>query len=381
MTLRAVVIGAGWAGEGHTRALQACGVEVVAICARQADVTQAVANRLGIPSASTDWRQTLETVKPEIVVLATPAALRGEVIEMATALGCHLLSEKPLATSAGEASRFYTLAEQAGIKHAYAATHCYDPGVAWLAELLYNKTIGTLHEIEVLARFQSITDLTPWFWWDSLHSGGGTLNAGLTHVLGMLETIIGREVVKVTGEARVLRRRAPIVPALHDYRQRGAATLTPAEAANLEWRACDADNAFSALLHFAAATPNTPTVGVYINVNMMAGHNAPTNGWYFYGAQGMLIAEGLRALTVFRHNDASAQREPLPAPSRLVAALPQIGDDVQNKWAALARDFVADIRGEPHRLYLTFRDGWRYQETIDAIRRAGQGWYEVPNSH
>ena len=31
--LRAVVIGAGWAGEGHTRALQACGIEVVAICA------------------------------------------------------------------------------------------------------------------------------------------------------------------------------------------------------------------------------------------------------------------------------------------------------------------------------------------------------------
>jgi hypothetical protein len=57
--------------------------------------------------------------------------------------------------------------------------------------------------------------------------------------------------------------------------------------------------------------------------------------------------------------------------------LPQIGDDVQNKWAALARDFVADIRGEPHEPYLTFRDGWRYQEAIDAIR-AGHGWHDLP---
>jgi len=78
--LRAVVIGAGWAGEGHTRALQACGIEVVAICARQPAVVQAVADRLGIPLAATDWRQTLLTLKPEIVALTTPAALRGEVI-------------------------------------------------------------------------------------------------------------------------------------------------------------------------------------------------------------------------------------------------------------------------------------------------------------
>ncbi|RIK39349.1 MAG: hypothetical protein DCC57_20275 [Chloroflexi bacterium] len=38
---------------------------------------------------------------------------------------------------------------------------------------------------------------------------------------------------------------------------------------------------------------------------------------------------------------------------------------------------VADIRGEPHRPYLTFYDGWRYQEAIDAIR-SGRGWYELP---
>ena len=33
--------------------------------------------------------------------------------------------------------------------------------------------------------------------------------------------------------------------------------------------------------------------------------------------------------------------------------------------------------GEPHQPYLTFRDGWRYQEAIDAIR-AGRGWYDLP---
>ena len=50
---------------------------------------------------------------------------------------------------------------------------------------------------------------------------------------------------------------------------------------------------------------------------------------------------------------------------------------MQRKWCALARDFVADVRGEPHQPYLTFRDGWRYQAAIDAIR-AGRGWVELP---
>jgi hypothetical protein len=50
---------------------------------------------------------------------------------------------------------------------------------------------------------------------------------------------------------------------------------------------------------------------------------------------------------------------------------------LQNKWAALAREFVADIRGEAHCSYLNFGDGWRYQEAIDAIR-AGRGWYIAP---
>jgi predicted dehydrogenase len=376
MTLRAVVVGAGWAGEGHTNALRHCGVEVVAICARNARATQAAADRLGVPIAATDWRQTLATVKPDIVDLATPADLRGEVIEVATKLGCHVLSDKPLAPTAEEAKRLYLLAERAGVKHAFAATQRYAPHVAWLAELVHSGRIGDLREIEMLGRVPKDHHLTPWFWWDSLATGGGALNAGLPHLLGILETIIGTQVVKITGEARVLRRRAPVVPGLHDYRLRGKATPTAEEAANLEWRACDADNAFSALLQFAPMAPDAPVVQVYINIHLMVEHRAPTNGWTFYGEQGMLMAEGLSPSAVFRYDSATAEREPLPVPPHLLAAFPQVGDDVQNKWAALARDFVADIRGEPHTPYLTFREGWRYQEAIDAIR-SGCHWHQM----
>ena len=57
--------------------------------------------------------------------------------------------------------------------------------------------------------------------------------------------------------------------------------------------------------------------------------------------------------------------------------LPQIGDDIQNKWAGLIRDFVADVEGRAYTPYLTLFDGWRYQIAIEAIRES-QGWAKIP---
>ncbi|MGH2409044.1 MAG: Gfo/Idh/MocA family protein, partial [Chloroflexota bacterium] len=203
--LRAIVIGAGGAGEGHALALRHTGVEVAAICARQPAVVRAVADRLAIPQASTDWRHTLETVKPDIVALATPAALRGEVIEAATALGCHLYSDKPLATTAAEAERLYRLVERAGVKHAYTATARYDPGIAWLSELVGDGAIGTVREMDYTFRL-AFPLRTPWSWWDVLAEGGGWLNQILPHVLGTTMAITGGEVQRVMGQASPGRR-------------------------------------------------------------------------------------------------------------------------------------------------------------------------------
>ena len=94
--LTAIVIGAGFAGEGHTRALQHCGVEVVALCARQPEIVRAMTDKLGVEIASTDWHATLEEARPDIVAIGTPANVRREIIEATVAKGCHLFCDKPL---------------------------------------------------------------------------------------------------------------------------------------------------------------------------------------------------------------------------------------------------------------------------------------------
>ncbi|MCY4569565.1 MAG: Gfo/Idh/MocA family oxidoreductase [Candidatus Poribacteria bacterium] len=212
--LKAVVVGAGWSAEGHTKAFQHYGVEVLAICARKPDIVQKVASRLGVTEASTDWRKSLLKHKPDIVALTTPAILRTEVIELAVDLGCHIISEKPLALTAEEAGDIYNLIKDTGLKHGFAATHLYDPSVAYMRQLLtQEKVIGELKEVDIgytrrISNGTTSEMVKPWNWMNSLAHGGGILNNGLTHRLGMLERMTGMKVVSAIGEAKAVIREA-----------------------------------------------------------------------------------------------------------------------------------------------------------------------------
>jgi predicted dehydrogenase len=373
--LKAVVVGAGWAGEGHTKALQHCGVEVVAICARRQEIVGKVASNLGIAIASTDWRQTLMEVKPDIVALATPAILRTPVIELAVQLGAHLLCDKPLANTATEAERFYRLVDQAGIKHAYAATHCYHPSVTWAHQLLSNHSIGNLKQIDVTFSHPASKELKSWSWMNSLSHGGGMLNNGLPHWLGMLERMTGRKLVSVVGQAQRGREQAPVLPNVHDFRQFRDTKISSQEAANMEWRTCDGEGSFSALFELSLLESKGESfVPVMMRVTGGIAEPVETNGWYFYGDQGTLVGRGMLSLSLSK--TVNSQTNSLPTPEELIEALPQVGDIIQNIWVALVIDFIADICHQPYQHYLTFRDGWRYQVAIEAIRQ-GTGWTQI----
>src|SRR5689334_19246151 len=108
--LRALILGSGYAGEGHTLALQRAGVDVVAMASRTADVCQRMAAKLNIPRAGTDWRGMITEIKPDIVAVGTPGGVHLEMITAALEAGCHVLCDKPLATTAQDARAIYQLA-------------------------------------------------------------------------------------------------------------------------------------------------------------------------------------------------------------------------------------------------------------------------------
>ena len=60
MKPRAIVVGTGWAGEGHAIALQSAGVEVVALCGRTRETAIAKAEKLSIGNVRQNWREEIE---------------------------------------------------------------------------------------------------------------------------------------------------------------------------------------------------------------------------------------------------------------------------------------------------------------------------------
>ncbi len=342
-----MVIGAGFAGEGHTKALRRAGVEVVALCGRELSVVQARATALGVALASTNWQATLERVRPEIISLATPAALRREVIEAAAALGCHLYCEKPLATTATEARALCELVEAAGVKHAFAATRRYEPSVVWLAEQVASGMIGRVLEADYAVKAQLAPPL-PWSWALSLEQGGGLLNGHFPHLLSILERVLGGQVIEARGKAAFAIDRAPIIPGIHDFRDWGARAdmLTEEQLASAQWRECDVDTSYAAQLRFATPSGEVP-------VSLVSGPEVKEARLRIVGEKGTLVAQGETEFRVF------LEGKELPTPP---------GASIDDRWTALALDFVAAIHGEPHAPYLTFRAGARYQRAIEAIR-------------
>ena len=97
-------------------------------------------------------------------------------------------------------------------------------------------------------------------------------------------------------------------------------------------------------------------------VSTVAAAPLPSNGWRLYGDEGTLLAEGFATFTVYRLGAGAADpAHRCQCPS--ACSMSALGGGRPDEQVGRAtRDFVADVRGKPHRPYLTFRDGWRYQE-------------------
>jgi predicted dehydrogenase len=264
MPLRAVVIGTGWAGEGHTQALRAAGVDVVAICGRRAEVAQAVASRLKIPEVQLDWRNALSELKPDIVAIATPGGPHREMTEAAALEGCYIFCDKPMGVNAVDARAMLAAVKKAEVKHAYGATSCLEPVFDALRAQISGGAIGTLTGLDVQVHM-GLSTLLPYSWFHELSQGGGMLNQIFTHALAQVLFVTGGRPQAVVGEARCLVPRAPAGQTIHDFRE--WFTPVPDIDNRTVWRAADADTEYSSLVRLSLPDGATPTARFFGSLN------------------------------------------------------------------------------------------------------------------
>ena len=93
------------------------GAQIAAICGRNRERAQEMADKYDIPMVFTDYRQMLEHAGLDAVVIAAPDDLHYPMTMDALAGGLHVLCEKPLALNAQQAREMAEKAEAMGVKH------------------------------------------------------------------------------------------------------------------------------------------------------------------------------------------------------------------------------------------------------------------------
>jgi len=277
-----------------------------------------------------------------------------------------------------EARQLYELAQRHGVKTAYAARYRYQPQTLYAKELVQQGVLGTLWEIECVSHY-NWPRLMPFGWPHRLDQGGGRLNNNFTHKFAIVQNIVSgggkHEVLAAMGETRNDLRHVPVGGKIHDFRNYFKEALTPEQAAAAEWADVDSDWSYTVLVRLG--DPDAPVADAVSATFRHAALNFGKNSDYVavYGEKGVLHIEGAYTQGAM-HLRTGEEWEELTIPERIHATLPPEPDHSQRNWDQLARDFVADIRGEAVADYPTFRDGWVQQQVID-IARAGRGWQTV----
>ena len=193
-TLGIGIIGAGKHGLRYARHLveDVKGASLVAICRRDRAEGAAVAARLGC-AFHDDWRALVVDPRVEAVVTVVPPVLNVAIAEAACAAGKHLLIEKPLATTAGDAERIAAVVAGSGVRAMVAQTLRFDATV--VAVQAHVDAIAPLHALSIGQRFER----SQLAWLDDpAQSGGGVvLHTGI-HSIDLLRVLSRAEIVEVS---------------------------------------------------------------------------------------------------------------------------------------------------------------------------------------
>lgn len=143
------IVGAGYWGPNLVRtALATRAFRLKWLCDIDLDRANAVLGYHTTVRATAAYEQVLDDASVDAVAIATPAATHSELVGAALGAGKHVLVEKPLTPTVGEAQKLIALAEDADRTLMCDHTYCYTSAVAQVRKLIRSGEIGELRFID-----------------------------------------------------------------------------------------------------------------------------------------------------------------------------------------------------------------------------------------
>lgn len=149
MTARIGIVGIGWwATFNHIPAIAACdNAELVAICDLDADRLATVGDKFGIRGRYTDLNAMLASENLDGVIIATPHTTHTAPAIAALEAGCHVLVEKPMATTTADGWAIADAAKRTGKSVIIPCGISFAPFTEKAAQLVRNGRIGTIKHV------------------------------------------------------------------------------------------------------------------------------------------------------------------------------------------------------------------------------------------
>ncbi len=152
-TLKGVCIGAGYFSPFQYEAWNRIPeVEITAMCNRDMKRAEPIMNDYGVARHYTNYREMLESEKPDFVDIITPPNTHLEMTKAAADLGIHVVCQKPLAPTFDESKEIVKAARAAGIRFVIHENWRYQPWHREIKKLLEAGTIGELHSMYFRSR-------------------------------------------------------------------------------------------------------------------------------------------------------------------------------------------------------------------------------------
>jgi predicted dehydrogenase len=143
--LKAVVVGAGGISGAWFPHLKTEGVEIAGVVDLDPERARAQLQKYGLScEVATDLRKMLRRARPDFVVDLTIPDAHCKVTCTALQAGCHVIGEKPMASSLSAARRMLRTAEKTGKLYLVSQSRRYEKRHAALRRFVASKEIGAL---------------------------------------------------------------------------------------------------------------------------------------------------------------------------------------------------------------------------------------------
>jgi predicted dehydrogenase len=190
--IKGAIIGLGKMGLSHAAIVGAHPeVDLVSVCDTSSLILDGFKKFSKIKTYS-DYRKMINEMTPDFVVVATPTKLHYQMVKYALDRGLHVFCEKPFSLNVEEGKELVNLAEKAGMVNQVGFHNHFIGTFRELKRLLDLNIIGEIVHFTGEAYGPVVTKEKGGTWRSDPGEGGGCLYDYASHVINLIQEIIGR---------------------------------------------------------------------------------------------------------------------------------------------------------------------------------------------